>query len=100
MALQRSAGNAAVASLVAPRTVQREVQIDEMTTSIGDSDAATAGAGAAGPVTSDGATTTITGGAIHLDAPMTSTGGVLQADTVIANNIVASSYSPGAGNVW
>jgi hypothetical protein len=26
--------------------------------------------------------------------------GVVQADTLIANNVVAHSYTPGAGNVW
>ena len=26
--------------------------------------------------------------------------GVLKADTVISNNMVAASYSPGAGNIW
>ena len=50
MALQRSAGNAAVASLVAPRSVQRVVGIDEVTTSVdaADSPPETAGAGGAG----------------------------------------------------
>ncbi len=26
--------------------------------------------------------------------------GVVQADTLMANTVVASTYSPGAGNVW
>jgi hypothetical protein len=26
--------------------------------------------------------------------------GVVQADTVIANNVIGASYTPGAGNIW
>ena len=62
--------------------------------------AGTGGAGAGGAVTSDGATTTITGAVINLDAGMTQTGGVIRAGTIIADSVVAASYSPGAGNVW
>jgi hypothetical protein len=97
--LQRAAGNAAVTTLVAP--VQRAVTIDEITTEVappgpGDD----GGAVTPGPVTSDGATTTITGGAIRLDAAMTSTDGVIRAGTIIADNVVGSNYTPGAGNMW
>ena len=105
--LQRSAGNRAVTSLLA---VQRApVQIDELAvrTSVGEGAGATAapvgaGAGSAGggPVTSDGATTTVSGAAINLAAPMVSADGVLRASTIIADNVVASSYTPGAGNLW
>jgi hypothetical protein len=113
MALQRTAGNAAVASLVGRPAVQRAVEIDELSTSVtvDDTAAAQAGAtgagaagatpaGAGGPVTSDGASTTISGAQITLDAAMTQANGVLRADTIIADNVVASSYTPGAGNVW
>lgn len=107
LALQRSAGNAAVASLVAPRSVQRDVEIGEIEVASGVADSAPAapgtggtGAGAGGPVTSDGATTTITGGVINLDSAMTQTAGVIRAGTIIADSVVAASYSPGAGNVW
>ena len=111
MALQRTAGNAAVAALVGRPAVQRAVEIDELSTSVTVDDTAAqagaTGAGAAGatpaggsPVTSDGANTTITGAQITLDAAMTQANGVLRADTIIADNVVASSYTPGAGNVW
>ena len=107
MALQRSAGNAAVASLVAPKAVQRApVEIDEMTTRVGvDESAAPANAPAppggagGGAVTSDGTNTTITGATISLAAPLTSTDGVIRAGTIIADSVVASTYSPGAGNI-
>ena len=102
--LQRTAGNAAVSSLVAP-VVQREVRIDEMESTVsGPAAAGPAAPGAAGGA-SDGAAaatgpTTITGSQITLDAPITESPGVIRADTVIANSVVAANYTPGAGNVW
>jgi hypothetical protein len=131
VAMQRSAGNAAVASLMAGPPVQRAVTIDEMTTTLdtpGPEDglspeisaalpaiinavraevgpgAAPAAADPANPagsgVTSDGGTTTIHGSQVNIEAAMTRTSGVVQADTVIAQNVVGSNYTPGAGNVW
>jgi len=35
-----------------------------------------------------------------VDAGMSKFSGVVQADTVITNTIVASTYTPGAGNIW
>jgi len=103
LALQRSAGNAAVASLVGEQApVQRSVVIDEVDVTAGPAptpDEAEA-AGADQPVTSDGGTTTIHGSAVSIEAAMTEAHGVLRADTIIADSVVASSYSPGAGNIW
>jgi phage baseplate assembly protein gpV len=39
-------------------------------------------------------------GMTKLVSSMVEASNVLKADTVIANNVVASSYTPGAGNVW
>ncbi|MEW6224472.1 MAG: hypothetical protein AB1627_07555 [Chloroflexota bacterium] len=103
LALQRSAGNAAVAALVGTRSaVQREVTIDEIATEV---DAPAPGptggtSGPGGPVTSDGSNTTVSGGTITLAAPLTTADGVLRADTIIADSVIASNYTPGAGNVW
>jgi hypothetical protein len=36
---------------------------------------------------------------VVVDAAMTRFGGVVQCDTLIANAVVSSSYTPGAGNV-
>lgn len=123
MALQRAAGNAAVAALVGDRpAVQRAVTIEEISSGAdgGGGTATTAQAGAApvgtagtastaqagptgasgSPVTSDGGTTTITGGHITLAAPITESAGVIRADTIIADNVIGANYTPGAGNVW
>jgi hypothetical protein len=37
---------------------------------------------------------------VTVDAGIAKFSGVLQCDTLIANSVVASTYSPGAGNVW
>jgi uncharacterized protein involved in type VI secretion and phage assembly len=45
-------------------------------------------------------TAEITATIIRLEAGMTRATGVVQCDTLIANSVVASSYTPGAGNIW
>ena len=90
--LQRTAGNRAVTSLL---SLQRApVQIEEMSVRTDVSE--TAGATAS----SAGATTTVSGSTINLAAPTVSANGVLRASTIIADSVVASSYTPGAGNLW
>ncbi len=37
---------------------------------------------------------------VQVDAGMSRFSGVVQADTVIANAVVGTSYTPGAGNIW
>jgi hypothetical protein len=106
MHVQRTAGNAAVASLVAP-VVQRVVGIDDVTASADSpapSDAGASGATGPGAATPAGAGPegdhTITASHIGLNAPMVEATGVVRAQTVIADSIVAASYTPGAGNQW
>jgi hypothetical protein len=108
MHLQRTVGNAAVSALVAP-TVQRRVETDEMSSdNTGVSDAAPAPSpasadaapAAGGPVTSDGGGTTIAGPTITLDAAMTRANGVLHADVIQADTVIAANYTPGAGNLY
>ncbi len=94
MQLQRTAGNAAVASMVAP-AVQRAVEINEIsTTPTPDTAGDTTGG------VEDGGPTEINGSSIALNAPMVTAPGVLQVDTLIANTVVGSSYTPGAGNLF
>lgn len=42
----------------------------------------------------------ITSPVVQVDAPISKFSGVVQADTVITNSIIAASYTPGAGNIW
>ncbi|HEV8549203.1 MAG TPA: phage baseplate assembly protein V [Polyangiaceae bacterium] len=37
---------------------------------------------------------------VTVDAGMSKFSGVVQADTVIANTVISSAYTPGAGNIW
>jgi hypothetical protein len=107
--VQRAAGNAAVASLLAP-AVQRAVTVDEVDASAspagdaGPAPATDAQGGGSGPPAADSggaeADHTITAGHIGLNAPIVEASGVIRAQTVIADSIVASAYTPGAGNEW
>ena len=42
----------------------------------------------------------IQGGMVNVDAGMTRVSGVLNTDTLVAQSVVSSSYTPGAGNIW
>lgn len=55
---------------------------------------------AAATVQVSGATVRIAAGMIELQAPMVKCDGVIQGGTLIADSVVASSYTPGAGNIW
>jgi uncharacterized protein involved in type VI secretion and phage assembly len=43
---------------------------------------------------------TVTASQITVDAPTARFSGVVKCDTIIANSVVASSYTSGAGNIW
>ena len=53
----------------------------------------------AGSIRIDGGTITIDAAQIRLESPMV-TARILRCDTLIADMVVASSYTPGAGNIW
>lgn len=46
------------------------------------------------------ASVNVTAATVKVDAAMSKFSGIVQADTVITNAVVSSSYTPGAGNVW
>lgn len=54
----------------------------------------------AGPVEITAANVNVSAGMVQVDAGMSRFSGVVQADTVIANSVVGTSYTPGAGNIW
>jgi uncharacterized protein involved in type VI secretion and phage assembly len=55
---------------------------------------------ASSKVTVNASTAEITAGSLTVNAGMSKFSGVVQADTVITNAVVSSSYTPGAGNIW
>ncbi len=46
------------------------------------------------------ATVKVSAGMVTVDAGMSKFSGVVQADTLIATTVIASTYTPGAGNIW
>lgn len=46
------------------------------------------------------ATMSVSAGILTVDAGLSSFSGVVQCDTLLATTVVASTYTPGAGNVW
>lgn len=55
---------------------------------------------ASGKLSFAGGSAEISAGSLTVDAGMSRFSGVVQADTVITNSVIASSYTPGAGNIW
>lgn len=53
-----------------------------------------------GGVTVAANTVTIDASSLTVNAATATFGGVVQCDTLIANSVVAKSYTPGAGNIW
>ena len=51
------------------------------------------------PLSVNAPTVKVTAGSVEVNAGMSRFAGVVQADTLIANSVVASSYTPGAGNI-
>jgi len=55
---------------------------------------------ASAKVTVNAAQVSVSAGMVQVDAGMSKFSGVVQADTVITNTIIAATYTPGAGNIW
>jgi uncharacterized protein involved in type VI secretion and phage assembly len=55
---------------------------------------------ASAKVTVNASQVAVSAGMVQVDAGMSRFSGVVQADTVICNSIIAASYTPGAGNIW
>jgi len=55
---------------------------------------------AGGSVDIQASAVNVSAGMVKVDAGLSKFSGVVQADTVITNAVVSSSYTPGAGNIW
>jgi uncharacterized protein involved in type VI secretion and phage assembly len=51
-------------------------------------------------VTVSASTVEVNAGSVTVNAGLSKFSGVVQADTVITNTVISSSYTPGAGNIW
>jgi uncharacterized protein involved in type VI secretion and phage assembly len=55
---------------------------------------------ASAKMTINASTVEVSAAMVTVNAGMSKFSGVVQADTVITNTIIASTYTPGAGNIW
>ena len=55
---------------------------------------------APGRVSVSAAEVQVAAGIVNVDAGMARFSGVVKCETLIANSVVAASYTPGAGNIW
>lgn len=55
---------------------------------------------ASAKVTINASTVEVSASMVTVNAGMSRFSGVVQADTVISNSVISSSYTPGAGNIW
>jgi uncharacterized protein involved in type VI secretion and phage assembly len=55
---------------------------------------------ASAKVTVQASAVEVSAGTVTVNAGLSKFSGVVQADTVITNTIVAATYTPGAGNIW
>jgi hypothetical protein len=90
--MQKTHGNAHVMRQIDGREHEEaHVAAGGSSTSIGDGGSS---------VTAEGGTVDIDGAAVNINAAMTQTSGIFQAGTIIADSVIASSYTPGAGNIY
>jgi hypothetical protein len=102
--LQRQAGNRAVVERLGIQRIPDETPdgvpgADAGPTPTGDVPATGGGAGGGNQVIS-GDTVEINASSIVLNAAQTRVNGLLQSDTLVTDTVIASTYTPGAGNVW
>lgn len=55
---------------------------------------------ASAKVTVNASTVEVSAGMVTVNAGLSRFSGVVQADTVITNTVISSTYTPGAGNIW
>ena len=102
--LQRQAGNRAVVERLGIQRTPDEAPdgvpgADVAPAPTGDATATGDGAGGGNQVIT-GDTVEINASSIVLNAAQTRVNGLLQSDTLVTDTVIASTYTPGAGNVW
>jgi hypothetical protein len=55
---------------------------------------------ASAKVTINASVVEVTAGMLNVNSGLSRFSGTVQADTVITNSVISSSYTPGAGNIW
>ncbi len=93
--MQRTHGNGHVMRQLDP-AIQR--QEEDPAAAGGSGPSSISGSG--GSVETGGGGVEITGGTVKVHSGYTEVDGVLKTGTIIAENVVGSNYTPGAGNIW
>ena len=75
-------------------------QLNRMTSAFQVDNAGNVTISQSGKLTIHASTVKISAGSITTQAALSKFNGVVQADTVVTNSVVSSSYTPGAGNIW
>jgi hypothetical protein len=96
--LQKSHGNAYVMRQVMPRLQRQDDHQAPIGAGEGDGQQEISNGGSIVRVTPG--TVEISGGIVNVDAAMTNVNGLLKTNTLMADSVIASSYTPGAGNIW
>jgi hypothetical protein len=100
--LQRTHGNAFVQRHLTPSVQRIDEHAEDNADSTGEQQIGGAGSSVragGGAVDIDGAMVNINAGLTNVNSGMTNMSGVLRVETLIADSVVSSSYSPGAGNI-
>lgn len=95
--MQRQYGNKAVR-----RMIQRQVALGEIDSTVAEDESSSAksiGDGTA-TVTAQNGSVEIRAASVNIDAPITFHRGVDESETVVTDTVVATNYTPGAGNVF
>jgi hypothetical protein len=94
----RTTGNAA--SIQFQNRAGQQIALNESNVVIRDTNGNIITLDAAGIHIQSSSTLTIDSSQLVINSPMVKASGVIQCDTLIANSVVGSSYTPGTGNVW
>jgi len=100
--LQRTYGNAFVQRHLASSVQRTDLNAEGGGDSTGEQELGGAGSvvrAGAGAVDIDGPIVNINSGLTNVNSGMTNMSGVLRVETLVADSVVSSSYSPGAGNI-
>lgn len=93
--MQRTHGNAHVMRQLEPSIQRQELEAPAAAPS-----GPSAITGSGGTVDTGGGGVEITGGTVKVHSGYTEMDGVLKTNTIIADNVVGTNYTPGAGNIW
>jgi hypothetical protein len=93
--MQRTQGNNAVQRVL----LQRQDEEGGAQSDLSGSGGSVRTSGGGVEISSNGPLT-ISAPVVNLDSAFVRSQGILQSDTLITNSVIASSYTPGAGNIW